>query len=176
MCGWAKPDITFLTPRLGLFGYGGSATGPLGSIFQLSQGISNDGKIYFIGYGADTAGNKVIGDARWHHVGVTYDGTTVRMYADGELDSTGTNYAGKTGAIGDYNFEIGRQLYPDAGAFYNYRGNIREVMIYNRTLSNSEMKRIYQASVPESDLILNINSIKDLSPSKTIFARSGGVI
>jgi len=78
--GWVKFTSTSYGPILG---YGNDAN--TGQAFGLGVhgGI---GKAYFYSQNTDVAGNTLINNGAWHHIAVTYDGTTIKMYVDGNLD------------------------------------------------------------------------------------------
>ena len=74
----------------------------------------------------------------WNHLVGTYDGTTLRIYVDGVL-------AGSTVAVGtidattlDSLIGVHNSL---ATNFFN--GLLDDVRIYNRALSNDEIKQLY---------------------------------
>ena len=91
----------------------------------------------------DLGGNKNINDGQWHHVAGVYDGTTKYLYVDGVLDAS----APAAGAIAQNSYPayIGGNAETQGklpGYFWN--GLIDEASIYNRSLSASEIKSIYQ--------------------------------
>ena len=70
----------------------------------------------------------------WYHLAITYDGTTIKMYVNGVADNTQA-FSGalkKTAA----NLTIGQQY----AQGYNLKGTISDVRIYNRALTQSEIK------------------------------------
>jgi len=82
-------------------------------------------------------------DAGWfkgefHHVAMTYDGSNVRTYIDGDLDQT---YS-QTGTIdtSDWFLGIGTNSYLQSRWF---EGTISLVRIYDRALSSSEIQAYY---------------------------------
>jgi hypothetical protein len=76
----------------------------------------------------------------WHHILVKYDGVKKYIYIDGVLD-TSPNTTGTPTTSTTY-FEIG--YYNGSGAFNNYfNGKIDEVRVYNRALSATEVKQLY---------------------------------
>jgi hypothetical protein len=86
-----------------------------------------------------------IWDGKWHHVAGTFDGTTVRLYVDGEQVGNGTaaslniNYNLPDGN----DLFIGTYLWP--GGSLGFTGSIDELSTYNRALSASEIQAIYSA-------------------------------
>ncbi len=139
MTGWIKTNGT-QSGRIVYFGYGGATTD---LAFNLASGVSNDGKIYFIGYADDLAGSTVIGDGNWHFIAVTYDGTTVTLYVDGKFDSSAAKPNLNTSNVNTYPLVIGRQSYPDTLNYWYQNGWIDEVRVYNRALSAQEVLDIY---------------------------------
>ena len=70
----------------------------------------------------------------WYHLAITYDGTTIKMYVNGVANSTQA-FSGalkKTAA----NLTIGQQY----AQGYNINGIISDVRIYNRALTQGEIK------------------------------------
>ncbi len=99
--------------------------------------------------------NKVVELNKWNFVGFTYDGSKVIKYLNGE------NVYEITGLSGKLNTDPG-DLYVGtfAPASYNFNGAIDEVIIYNRSLSEDEIKRTHLLSFlvrnPSSALIPNL--------------------
>uniref|UniRef100_A0A6M3J392 Putative lectin/glucanase superfamily protein n=1 Tax=viral metagenome TaxID=1070528 RepID=A0A6M3J392_9ZZZZ len=73
----------------------------------------------------------------WHHVVGTYDRTTVNIYVDGVVGTPASREEVIDAPSSP--FEIGR----GADNTYNLYGNIGEVRVYNRALSQSEVTYIY---------------------------------
>jgi len=83
-------------------------------------------------------------DTNWHFFAFTITGTTARVYIDGNLLAQTTVSFGintGTGGVGANNIGKGN------GTFY-YGGIIDEVRVYNRVLSDNEVKQLYQMSRP----------------------------
>jgi len=97
---------------------------------------------FIIGDGANRYalnGNTII-DTNWHFIAATYDGACMKIWIDGELDnslSVTTNIASNTQpvTIGTWN--------PTAADPAHFNGTIDEVRIYNRALSENEIKMLY---------------------------------
>ncbi len=75
----------------------------------------------------------------WHHVVVTYNGVTKTIYVDGALD----NSVAYSGALNSNttSVKIGSSV-----GIGDYLGQIDDVRIYNRVLSASEVKALYNGS------------------------------
>lgn len=70
----------------------------------------------------------------WHHIAVAFDGSSLKQYVDGALDAE-MPVAGSMDSIEEV-FRIGQSQTGIAGMI----GRIDEVAIYNRALSESEIK------------------------------------
>ncbi len=75
---------------------------------------------------------------KWYHVTMTWDGTTAKSYVDGKLMDSDA----KAGALSLSNFDIiiGADS-PGAGGLY-FDGSIARVSLWNRSLSESEIRSI----------------------------------
>jgi phosphatidylserine/phosphatidylglycerophosphate/cardiolipin synthase-like enzyme len=95
-------------------------------------------------------------DGNWHYVVVTYDGSVLRLYVDGQqVASLNTN-----NAIPDYNWDkplvIGKNSLDDSRYFI---GDIDEVRVYNRALSAQEVSDAYNNGIFSNDgLVEDISS------------------
>jgi len=88
--------------------------------------------LYGGGYGDDLSVPDFWQIGVWHHIALTYDGTTARLYADGvEVAS-----APKTWNLVHSLARIGQQVSNDAEFWY---GDIDDVRIYSQTLSAEEV-------------------------------------
>ena len=77
----------------------------------------------------------------WYHFVGTYDGSSVKLYINGELESS-SSYTGELCFV-DTPIEIGKKF---NGNYWN--GIIDEVKIYNYALSASEIQTEYEANAP----------------------------
>ena len=81
-------------------------------------------------YSATTATN----DGLWHNVAVTYDGTTLSIYVDGKLDTSGTQWTYSTTAIAlNTQGNSGNCLGGFQGSTF-YTGKLQYVKFYNYAL------------------------------------------
>jgi hypothetical protein len=92
-------------------------------------------------------GSRNIIDNAWHHIVATYDRDgLLRLYTDGTLDGTPASISTVTGTISN---AIALQIAarPTGNRF---SGSIDEFRIYNRVLSATEVKNIYNAGTVKS--------------------------
>jgi hypothetical protein len=102
--------------------------------FVLEYDLGNSNSLYFCGYAADLASNKLVNDNVWHHAVVSYDGSAVKLYIDNVLDgsfspSPNLNTIDSKLLVGSW--------------FRGYIGDVDDVRIYNRVLSASEIQQLY---------------------------------
>ncbi|MBX7054992.1 MAG: FG-GAP-like repeat-containing protein [Pyrinomonadaceae bacterium] len=133
---WFKTsvDLTSQTES-GLMQYG-SAGG--GNMFGLITSANAPGKLYFYGHSADLAGTTTLLPNTWYHGAVTYDGTTIKLYVNGQLENQAA--IGLNTVLESYGLVIGHRA---GGSFWT--GQIDEPAIYDRELSASEIAAIYNA-------------------------------
>lgn len=82
-----------------------------------------------------------VGDGTWKHISCTNDGSTSRIYINGELDNS---LAGETGIRNVYDYmNIGR--WGSQSRYLN--GQVSGLLIYNRALTADEIRQNYQATV-----------------------------
>jgi len=72
-----------------------------------------------------------INQGQWHHLTGTYDGSTVKLYIDGDQVASTTHTGTITNTGGD--FEVGH----DNGEYFD--GRIDQVRVYSRALNDSEI-------------------------------------
>lgn len=114
------------------------------AIEDKSIAVLQSGKPIFYLHGAFggtyLSGNTVLVPGEWYHIVGTYDGTTAKIYVNGVVDnskSASGNVSDSTGVV-----SIGRSLDGANPAFMN--GAIDDVRIYSRTLSENEIRDLYQ--------------------------------
>jgi hypothetical protein len=134
MCGWGKTDTVAGGWRW-IAAYGSPATSQ-----AMFIGI-NGTALYGGGYADDVYLNNFWEVGVWHHICLTYDGTTARLYADGvEVASAAKNWD-----LVQSRAHIGRQV-NDIAEFWD--GAIDDVHIYDHALSETEIRRL--AAVPKA--------------------------
>jgi hypothetical protein len=129
---WVYPE-SIPTSHPGILGKG------IGS-YGLTYYVYGDCHMY-ISNGHQTAVGSLV-PGTWQHVVGTFDGLNVRLYINGELK--GSLLLEATGKIRkDENFLIGSRAPWDGSRAY-FNGVIDEARIYNRALSEDEVRRHYQ--------------------------------
>jgi hypothetical protein len=103
--------------------------------------VMNGTGLYASGYGSDISLGNFWDTGEWHHVGLTYDGTTVRMYADGIEAVSGDRSWNTVITVA----RIGRQV-NEANEFWD--GLVDEVRVYDQTLSLAEMAWLSGKTAP----------------------------
>ncbi|MCA9385418.1 LamG domain-containing protein, partial [Candidatus Dojkabacteria bacterium] len=128
--GWSYGNILFDRE---IFGNGafGSYGIALGS-GRISFGVHNGT------WGKTVCGSTYVADNQWHHIAVTreMDSGTMKIFVDGELDTTGIgpsgnvsyNYGGGEGGTGQFYLVVGAEKYDlDSELFPPYSGRIDEI-------------------------------------------------
>ena len=134
MFAWVQTS-TANTNDASFVGYGSGATGT-GNSCLIGSGFGGGGKIYFAGYGADLTGNTVISDGNLHHVAMSYDGTTARLYADGVFDTSAIISLNTIATVG----YLGSMPWGAPGtAFGSLIGQLFGAGIANRALSAQQV-------------------------------------
>jgi hypothetical protein len=90
----------------------------------------------------------------WHHIAGTYDGITGKLYIDGQLEIT--THPGSWAIVHDETpLMIGReQNYP----YCRFNGVIDDAMVYNRALSDEEIRSQYQEKVLMQNRVVTLSS------------------
>lgn len=136
------------------FGEGDIDTNGAGTVFNWSSALST-AKVRFqfvstVGGGISLDSAAQIKDGNWHHVVVTYDGSTngtgLKMYIDGTLDATGTGTGNITGTFHNANdeFIIGSR----EGGNQPVTAHIDEAGVWSRELTSGEVTTLYGAGTP----------------------------
>ena len=104
----------------------------------------------------DSMGNNILADitttvtdSNWHHVVGVRNGSAGYIYVDGRLEGSATNPATGSCDGNARTFIGGRDAITSPLSF---NGSIDEVRIYNRALSESEVKELYQFDIKPQNL------------------------
>jgi hypothetical protein len=156
LCGWGKTDTVGAGWRW-LAAYG-SANTSLAMFIGL-----NGASVYGGGYGDDVWTDNFWDVDTWHHICLTYDGTTAKLYADGRLLTS----APKTWNLTLGRAHIGRQV-NDAAEFWD--GLVDDVRLYNKALTLDEITQVMRGDTtlawnpqPKSGTNTDIRDATDLS-------------
>ena len=92
-------------------------------------------------YNAVSTTSDTFHDGNWHYLVGMFNGSYISVWADG-IEKGSTAFSGSILYRGD-NIQVGR----NTGASNFWKGTIDEIAIYNRSLSESEIRQIYWGSV-----------------------------
>jgi hypothetical protein len=135
---WFKPNV--VSGDGGLVGWGDYGSSRRTNALRLYE---NSGGFRHYWWGADldcTGAQCPISTGTWYHVASTWDGTTRKLFVNGELKRSDTPGANNATAA---NFHIGKTC---CGEFFN--GLIDDVAIYTRALSAGEVAELANSSIP----------------------------
>jgi hypothetical protein len=124
---WAKSNLTTSQVITTIFGH------------WYIMHASNDNKGRYFINGLDSSpfdSNVAINDGKWHYFNLSYDGSYVKLYVDGQLDIN-TLASGDLSAT--YNLYIGQR---DNGT-YNFNGQVDEFKIWNYALTPLQVQQDY---------------------------------
>jgi len=109
--------------------------------YQLQVDTSNNRVQFFVNNVSDSSSVSGISINTWHHVTCTYtsEGSgTSKIYIDGVLDQTDTTFSGSTVGTNSHPLYLGG----DVNSSTNFGGLMKNVGIWNRVLSDSEIQNI----------------------------------
>ena len=154
---WMKSSATTWGCMIGKQLNGSTYTG-----WGIFQNPTAGGKFFvamFSVLGSNTQGVRTqvggFNDGNWHHVCVTYDGSStaagLTVYVDGSSEPLDIDTGTLTGSIlTSETMSIGSRGSTTPGAFYN--GRIDEVSMFNIELSAAQITELYNAGVPDDVL------------------------
>ena len=137
---WIKSDSTGQNNEQGILRYGTTATRQL---FMMSLAASS-GQLRVATYADDfTYSTADLRDDAWHHVALTYDGTSIKGYVDGSYvgveTNTLVNTTANSPAIGNWN-----------GAGFTFNGAISNVLLYTESLTDANILTLYNNGTPQT--------------------------
>lgn len=154
---------------------------------NLDTYVGTDGKLYWrirIGNTAQTAltTSANICDNAWHHIVITRNGTSAKMYVDGTLNSS-TTYTSAAGFPGAASFTPfgGADTYWDEFAYWNNieLSSITVGMLYNSGIStvsvNASGVTAATASSTSPDAVVNTTSTVDLTYNAAVVGTANSV-
>lgn len=140
---WINSSGTLISLREVLVSLG---TGAINSGFYITREFENKTILFAIGDGDLTNycglfSNGMILENFWYHVAIVWDGNTIYIYINGSLDNsvqlTSFNYADDSKPL-----EFGNH-WGYTGNNHPFHGILDEIRIYNRALTENEIKSLY---------------------------------
>ncbi len=142
---WVNPSSVASGFQGVLFkGNTGSAGGQPYSLFVNGSGSTRN-IVIRVGNDSTFDGAGSIGEIPvdvYSHVGFTYDGTTVRIFINGVLDSSVASSIGPLAQNDNSPLRIG-----GLGSSYAFTGGVDEIGVYDRALSDTEIQSILSAGI-----------------------------
>lgn len=121
-------------------------TGSGNVLYEIGFGFSTSGAALTVGYYTGSAWYVAAGAGlslnAWHHVVGTWDGTTLRLYADGSQVAAATPAAAPVGGVN--NMYIGKR-HDNTGVAPFFPGRIDEAAVYSTALSAERITAHYNA-------------------------------
>ena len=110
----------------------------------------------------------------WLHVAGTYDGDSLRVYVNGELQGEKRNIKGMIAYPDEAYYTLG--AYEDKDEFYPMHGRLREARVFDRALTETEIRKLAQsgkAAIPEKVEFAVVPALRFNSPTTaTVFWES----
>ena len=117
------------------------------------NGKAGRGKLGLESSRGGISSDRVLDDNQWHFVATAYDGKTVRCYVDGEEKSHPVRNSDPL-KKSTWDLCIGNSVVDySTGEFLAFDGLIDEVRIYNRALSEAEIKALATATHAGADIL-----------------------
>jgi hypothetical protein len=146
--GWFKGDSSlFLGSKsyICIFNYGQMSSLSRFSLYLYSKGYLNTitGSDFNNSDNVSIQNNHL--DSKWYFFTIVYDGSSLRLYVNGELASTFLNPISVQLKTTNTVFRIGKRTLED-GIDENFKGAIDDVAIYNRALTQDEITTLYNST------------------------------
>ncbi len=123
-----------------------------GYALSLTGGSSNtrQGRLYFTVCGHACQGDANLADNVWHHAAATFDGESLKLYVDGQLQKQVTAWRGEIPASGQ-DLMIGMKYasYSPNEKGVAFEGLLDEIVVFNRGLSEAEIKNVVTSTKPK---------------------------
>ena len=94
--------------------------------------------------------DSVVTDGVWHHGAATFDGETLKLYVDGQLQKQVVSWHGEIASnTNDLTIGMNRSNPAPQEKGQSFDGAIDEVMIFNHALSDAEVKAVVASVKPK---------------------------
>jgi hypothetical protein len=159
-----------LSTWVNLSGFPVQNTAPVAKDWSFRFIIHKDGNGHFVvatendeWYGSGTTANFAgpLEIGKWAHLVGTYDGQSVKVYLNGQLQGTGANTISGKVASSNNPLRIG---YGSGSVDYFY-GMVDETKLYNKALSATEVLSLYQSDLQKAE---ESSSVSDSSESSSV--------
>jgi hypothetical protein len=140
VCSWFKINSTSTQPR-GLITWGSANLGKGRGLYFNGSKVGSFG--YGGSYNIDSSAD--ISTGVWYHVAATYDGTTVKLYINGTLDTSSTI------SLNSFTYSvtcIGELYYSPTTSTRHFDGYLDDLALFNTTLSAADITKIYNGTAP----------------------------
>jgi len=128
-------------------------------------------QLTFVGESNDLTGSINLNRSQWYQVTSVYDGTVLKLFVNGVLDS----FADKTLNTTGQKLRIGTIALPSNGEYF--KGSLDDIRIYNRALLDDEVKALYEMEAVQEtktyDISLNTNAAIVLQDTISISVQVG---
>lgn len=98
--------------------------------------LNSPDRLYFYGHNQDHASNSVLPMNSWTHFVMTYNGTTVELFLNGNPDGSRSRSLGTV--MSGEGFTIGVRPWA-----YYWTGKLDDIRVYNRVLTQQEIDQLY---------------------------------
>ncbi|MCC7289877.1 LamG domain-containing protein, partial [bacterium] len=136
----------------------GKSTGCItsGYLLWINQNNLTPGRPNFIvGNTTWLDSNVAVNDGNWHYVVGTYDGTTARIYVDGQLSNSGARSATLSSTT---QLQIGGSTTGGGCSGVWFNGSIDEVRVSNVTRSAAEIRQAYEAVLTSHQITIQFGA------------------
>jgi hypothetical protein len=92
--------------------------------------------------------SETFSNGTWYHTTFTYDGLNMRIYVDGVLKTTSSDYSGGMSPSSDKIFTIGDGV--NGSNWFPFVGKVSDVRIFDKVLTAEDVEILYKTTNPES--------------------------
>ena len=151
---------------------GSSGTGEKWAIYMEKDGtiaIRFNGSVWYSGNSnKDDAGTAKINDGRWHHVALTWDGSSIMIYVDYAIDKKASSKDDRSYSKGgtiDYSSTAtwmgGYATYDPSNGGRKFPGLIDELRVSSGTLTPDKFLRLVPPTEDDADTVLHLRFDSD---------------